>query len=176
MSPGEPVAGGRRVVIAPYDPAWTDRYEVERARIVAALGPTALRVAHVGSTSVVGLDSKPVIDILISVASIRDESTFRPTLESLGYLRREDVALPDDAYFVLNEEGVRIVQLHVCESGGSFERDHLAFRDKLRSDRELRDRYGELKRALAVQYPDDRLAYTAAKAPFIREALDVDRD
>jgi len=174
MSPGEPVAGGRRVVVVPYDPAWADRYEVERARIVAAIGPTALRVAHVGSTAVVGLDAKPVIDVLISVATIRDESSFRPGLESLGYERREDVAMPDDAYFVLNEDGVKVVQLHVCESGGSFEREHLAFRDKLRSDPELRDRYAALKRELGKRFPDDRLAYTAAKAPFIRAALEGD--
>ena len=172
MSPGELVAGGRRVVVVPYDPAWAERYEVERARIVTALGPTALRVAHVGSTAVADLDAKPVIDILISVGSIRDESGFRPALESLGYQRRGDVELPDDAYFVLNEDGVRVVQLHVCESGGTFEREHLAFRDKLRSDPELRDRYAELKRELAGRWPDDRLAYTAAKAPFIRAALD----
>jgi GrpB-like predicted nucleotidyltransferase (UPF0157 family) len=137
MSPGEPVAGGRRVVIATYDPAWADRFEVERARIVVALGPTALRVAHVGSTSVVGLDSKPVIDILISVESIRDESVFRPALELLGYQRGENDPVPDRVYFALNEDGVRVVQLHVCESGGTFEREHLAFRDKLRSDPEL---------------------------------------
>jgi GrpB-like predicted nucleotidyltransferase (UPF0157 family) len=172
MSPGEPVAGGRGVAVVPYDPAWAERYEVERARIVVALGPTALRVAHVGSTSVVGLEAKPVIDILISVESIRDESAFRPALESLGYERREDVALPDDAYFTLNEDGVRVLQLHVCEAGGTFEREHLAFRDRLRSDAELCDQYAVLKRELAEQYPDDRLAYTAAKAPFIRAALD----
>jgi len=166
------VAGGRRVVVMPYDPSWADRYEVERARIVAVLGPTALRVAHVGSTAVVGLDAKPVIDILVSVESIRDESVFRPALEPLGYERREDVALPDDAYFVLNEDGVRVAQLHVCESGGTIEREHLAFRDKLRSDADLRERYARLKRELAERYPDDRLAYTAAKAPFIRAVLD----
>ena len=166
------MAGGRRVLVVPYDPVWVDRYEVERARIVAALGPIALRVAHVGSTAVVGLDAKPVIDVLISVASIREESPFRPALESLGYVRREDVTLPDDAYFVLNEDGVRVVQLHVCESGATFEGEHLAFRDKLRSDPELRDRYATLKRDLSERYPDDRLAYTAAKAPFIRTALD----
>jgi GrpB-like predicted nucleotidyltransferase (UPF0157 family) len=156
----------------PYDPAWADRYEVERARIVAALGPTALRVAHVGSTSVAGLESKPVIDILISVGSIRDESAFRPALESLGYERREGDSLADRAYFVLNADGVRVAQLHLCESGGTFEREHLAFRDKLRSDPELRNRYAALKRELAERYPDDRFTYTAAKAPFIRAALD----
>jgi len=173
MSPAEPVASGRRVVVVRYDPAWAERYEVERARIVAALGPKVLRVAHVGSTAVVGLDAKPVIDVLISVASIRDGSAFRPALESFGYERRENDSLADRAYFVLNEDGVRVVQLHVCESGGTFEREHLAFRDKLRSDPELRDRYAALKRELAKQYPDDRLAYTAAKAPFIHATLDA---
>jgi len=59
----------REIVIAEYDPAWVARFEVERGRIVAALGERALRVEHIGSTSVPGLAAKPIVDILVEVAA-----------------------------------------------------------------------------------------------------------
>jgi GrpB-like predicted nucleotidyltransferase (UPF0157 family) len=50
-------------------------------------------------------------------------------------------------------------------------RERLAFRDALRADPVLCQRYGELKRRLAREHAGDREAYTAAKAPFITEVL-----
>jgi GrpB-like predicted nucleotidyltransferase (UPF0157 family) len=51
--------------IDPYDPAWPVRFDSEAAQLRAALGKHALRIEHVGSTSVPGLAAKPVIDIQI---------------------------------------------------------------------------------------------------------------
>jgi len=48
---------------------------------------------------------------------------------------------------------------------------HLAFRDVLRADVGLRDRYAALKRSLATQFPNDRAAYTEGKSAFITETL-----
>jgi GrpB-like predicted nucleotidyltransferase (UPF0157 family) len=45
----------REIVIADYDSTWPSRFEHERERIQRALGPTALRVEHIGSTAVPGL-------------------------------------------------------------------------------------------------------------------------
>src|SRR5437870_3188884 len=61
--------GGREprpVVIAEYDPAWPERFEEERTKIASAL-PEAIRIEHIGSTSVPGLAAKPIIDIIVVV-------------------------------------------------------------------------------------------------------------
>ena len=58
------------IVIAPYDPAWPAMFEAEAARIRRVFGDLALRIEHVGSTSVPGLAAKPVIDIQVSVPSL----------------------------------------------------------------------------------------------------------
>jgi GrpB-like predicted nucleotidyltransferase (UPF0157 family) len=50
-------------------------------------------------------------------------------------------------------------------------RRHLAFRDRLRADPELRGQYAELKRRLAAAHTGDREAYTQAKSGFIDQAL-----
>ncbi|MDN3240768.1 GrpB family protein [Glycomyces tritici] len=77
----EPVA----ITIAAYDPGWPARYEALAARIGAALGPKALGVEHVGSTSVPGLAAKPVVDIALTVADPADEPSYLPELEGLGF-------------------------------------------------------------------------------------------
>jgi putative glutamine amidotransferase len=159
----------RSYVVADYDPAWPQMFKEEAAAIRAALGSVAERVEHVGSTAVPGLAGKPVIDIQVSVERMVPRERFVVPLEALGY---EFVADPTDAeheYFKKDVEGVRTHQIHVCPVGSEWERRHLAFRDYLKTHPEDSARYGELKRGLAKQHPNDVMAYVDAKTPFIRE-------
>ncbi len=71
-------------VVAP-DPAWPAQFEVLAERIRAALGPTALHVEHVGSTSVPGLPAKPIIDVDLTVHDSSDERAWLPPLEAVGF-------------------------------------------------------------------------------------------
>ena len=94
----ESVAAGARIMgadrntdpieIVEYDPAWPTRYEEMRARLAQALGATALRIDHVGSTAVPGLAAKPIIDITMLVADVNDEAAWIPDLEAVGYVVR----------------------------------------------------------------------------------------
>ena len=54
----------------------------------------------------------------------------------------------------------------------TWERDHLAFRDHLRTHLEVAAGYGRLKMDLAAQWKDDRYAYTDAKTGFILDVLE----
>jgi GrpB-like predicted nucleotidyltransferase (UPF0157 family) len=71
----------RELVIVDYDSSWPARYELERDRVRRALGVSALRVEHVGSTAVPGLAAKPIIDLLVTVAD-PDDGTI--TVTALG--------------------------------------------------------------------------------------------
>ena len=151
----------REIVIAPYDPAWPERFEVERARIAAALGPRALRIEHIGSTSVLGLAAKPIVDVLVEVASLDGVD-----LEPAGYVLRE------------REDGHRMfrtpeldVHVHVWPSGSPNIATDLAFRDRLRASPEDRAAYEALKRELAERDWPDMNHYADAKGPLIREIL-----
>jgi GrpB-like predicted nucleotidyltransferase (UPF0157 family) len=79
------VASLAMIVIVPYDPAWPVMFAAESARLRRALGDLALRIEHVGSTSVPGLATKPVIDIQVSVASLEGPERYRTWLAELGY-------------------------------------------------------------------------------------------
>ena len=152
----------REIVIADHDPAWAERFLVERARIVAALGERALRIEHVGSTSVPGLAAKPIVDILVEVAALDDSAG----LAGAGYVLR------------VREEGHRMyrtpeldVHVHVWPSGSPNIGADLAFRDRLRSSPEDRAAYEALKRSLASRDWPDMNHYAEAKGPLIREIL-----
>ena len=65
----------------------------------------------------------------------------------------------------------RTHHLHLVPEASPRFRETTAFRDRLRADPELRDRYAGLKRELASRHRQDREAYTEAKGEFIRAAL-----
>src|SRR5271165_3307547 len=76
------------ILVSPYDTFWPELFLREENRICAALGSRAVRIEHVGSTSVPGLAAKPVIDTLLVVLNSADEDAYAPALESAGYVLR----------------------------------------------------------------------------------------
>ena len=65
--------------------------------------------------------------------------------------------------------------LHAVEIDSSLWHGHLAFRDRLRDDSDLREEYTALERRLALEHARDRAAYTAGKAPFVEAVLAATR-
>jgi GrpB-like predicted nucleotidyltransferase (UPF0157 family) len=147
------------------DPRWPEQFERWRSVISSALGEHAMRIEHVGSTSVRGLPAKPIIDVQVSVADLGDETTYVGPLEAAGLqLRtRDDVR----RFFRPFPDRPRDVHVHVCATGSDWERDHLLFRDYLRSHPDACAAYAETKRLAAERWHDDRLAYTDAKTDTI---------
>lgn len=157
------------IIVVDYDPEWPERFQSWRKRLDAALGGEAMRIDHVGSTAVPGLAAKPIIDIQVSLPDIANESRYVPAIEEIGVaLRSRD---GEHRYFRPPPERPRDVQIHVCDIDGDWERDHLRFRDHLRSHNQDREAYAALKRQLARRFPQDRLAYTEGKSEFIAEVL-----
>jgi GrpB-like predicted nucleotidyltransferase (UPF0157 family) len=159
------------IEIVPWEPAWPSRYEDWRRRLATSLGPAALRIDHVGSTSVPGLAAKPVLDVQVSVRDVEDEASYVPAIESVGVRLRMREA--GHRYFRPPEGLPREIQVHVCAAGSRWERDHLLFRDYLRAHAPVAAEYGRRKAALAERYRTDRIAYTEAKTGFILDALDA---
>lgn len=162
-------ASGHPVEVVGYRPSWPATFEEWRTRLATAMGATAERIEHVGSTAVPGLAAKPIIDIQVSVPDVDDEGSYVPAIEATGVPLRS--RHDEDRYFRPPPDEPRIAQIHVCATGGDWERVHLLFRDYLRADEETRDAYGELKLRLVDEFGDDRVAYTEAKTPFIRDTM-----
>jgi len=152
----------RALVLADYDPQWTEAYAEQERRIRAALGPAAVQIEHIGSTSVPGLAAKPVIDVLVTVEDITSEENYLDQLLDAGYELR--VREPGHR---LVRTPARDVHVHVMEVGDEAADDYLLFRDRLRADPEDRDLYVRTKRALVEQDWADMNAYAEAKTGVI---------
>ncbi len=160
-------------LVVPYDPAWPRLFDEEAERLRGALGAVALRIEHVGSTSVPGLAAKAVIDIQVSVAAVQPMDAYEPALRGLGYTHTSLPEPGDDVYpfFHRPERWPTTHHVHVCKLGGEEERRHLAFRDWLRTHPEDRDAYAALKRRLAEDVDEGDLGslfrYTESKSDFV---------
>jgi len=159
------------VEVVDYDPTWPERYVRWRALIREALGETALRIEHVGSTAVPGLPAKPVIDVQVSVDDIDNESAYVDPLEAAGLQLRTRDEL--HRYFRPFPDQPREVHVHVCPAGSAWERDHVLFRDYLRTHPDAVDAYASAKRSAATRWHDDRLAYTDAKTETVLHIMEL---
>jgi GrpB-like predicted nucleotidyltransferase (UPF0157 family) len=162
----------KTVRVVPYDARWPALFEVEAAQIAAAVGTAglpALALEHVGSTAIPGLAAKPILDVAAGWPAGAGPATYVATLESLGYVYRGDGGLPGREFF--RRGALRSHHLHLVEHDGVHWSRYLRFRDALRADPGLRDGYGDLKRALAAEYPRDREAYNAGKTEFVERVL-----
>jgi len=157
------------VEIAPYEENWLELFAAWRESLSHALGATAKRIEHVGSTAVPGLAAKPTVDIEVSVDDLEDESRYVPQIEALGVqLRNRDF---EHRFFRPFSGTPRDVHIHICRVGSEWERRHLLFRDYLRVNAQARDAYTKAKLAAAARWRDDRIAYTAAKDDQIRNLM-----
>jgi len=160
-----------QIVLTQYDPSWADRYEHLRGLIAAAVGASALRIEHIGSTSVPGLTAKPIIDILVVVPDVSDDDAFLPRLVDAGFvLRRRE---PDHR---LLRTPARDVHIHVFSAGAQEILDYLDFRDWLRVDEVSRTRYEAVKRELARLPWRDGNQYAIAKTTIVSDLLRQGRE
>lgn len=165
------------ITIVPYMQEWPDSFATEAGRIREQFVDRALRIDHVGSTSVPGLAAKPVIDIQISVASLEPRDPLLRDMQLLGYTHVDtgdglDLVYP---FFKRPAEWPSSHHVHLCEAGGVQERRHLAFRDYLRRHGSVAAEYLDLKRELARVHggasPESRENYARGKSEFVEQIL-----
>ena len=158
----------RRVVVRAYDAAWEQAFLAIRSEIQAALGELALRIEHVGSTSVPGLSAKPIIDLDVV---IRDDTAFDAVafrLQEIGYQHEGDLGIPGrEAFRYDGKEHLQRHHLYVCPQDSPELKRHIAFRDYLRAHPGAVRAYSRIKEEGAALYPDDIDGYMEHKSPFI---------
>jgi GrpB-like predicted nucleotidyltransferase (UPF0157 family) len=166
---GELTALTAPILLVEYDPQWPRRFQEESKRIRAVLGQHALRVEHVGSTSIPGLTAKPIIDIALVVADSGNETEYAPALESAGYqLRIREPGWYEHRMF---KGAGNEVNLHVFSEGCPEIDRMLTFRDWLRTNEGDRELYALTKRSLGQQEWKYTQNYADAKTAVIDQIL-----
>jgi GrpB-like predicted nucleotidyltransferase (UPF0157 family) len=165
-----------KIAIIPYQPRWLEEFRVIGSRLRAVLGDAALRIDHIGSTSVPGLAAKDVIDVQITVADL-EHPALKPVLEGLGLVWREGILvdhLPPrmtlepselEKRYAKSAPSDRPVHMHIRAEGRFNQRYALLCRDYLRTHPGTRDAYAQVKLELARLFPEDVDAYYAVKDP-----------
>jgi len=165
-----PVAGIGHHRVVPYDAGWDDRARTLINTLRRGLDDVAVRIDHIGSTAVPGMGARPIIDVQVSVADVRDRSAFEPRLNALGYEHFAFPELPVDDYLIfVPADGSNTEHVAVCEIDTRQERRHLALRDFLsRFPRAARE-YEAEKRRSASAAQGSREAYAAGKNGRLQE-------
>jgi GrpB-like predicted nucleotidyltransferase (UPF0157 family) len=158
------------VSVVDYDPEWPRVFQRIRLLILEILSGVVVEVEHVGSTSVPGLASKPVIDVDAVIANQSQVMVAIFRLQVAGYAYLGDLGINGREAFQA-PAALPPHHLYLCRTGSRELSRHLAFRDYLRSHPDSAKAYAELKRSLADRYRDDGDAYTEAKSSFIEGVL-----
>lgn len=167
----------RDLAVVPYRSRWPELFEQEAARLRQAMGDEALRIDHIGSTSVPGLAAKPIIDIMVAVDSLDRATALIPALEALGYRHRPHDAIPERLFFAQESAPEhRTHHLSLTEMGSGYWKKHLAFRNYLRAHDDAAAEYVALKNQIAEEYERTRILDREAKTEFVTKVLGLARE
>lgn len=181
-----------KITIEPYQPAWVDKFQQERAIIEAALAHLSPVVEHIGSTSVPGLGAKPIIDILVGVdQEARLDQTIQPMMAAgYTYFRKHEPAMPYRRYYVrlissqgqeppakvdigeglvIGQDFKSVTHIHLLVKDTLHWTRHIAFRDYLRTHPAIAAQYEALKRAISLRDFKDGIVYNEAKDHFVKK-------
>ena len=159
------------VQLKQYSPEWKTLFEQEADLLRATMDVAALQVDHIGSTAIVGMSAKPIIDLVVVVSSLNEAGVWIPRLEALGYEHRATDDVVDRLFFAKGPQSHRTHHLSLTEARSEFYTEKVLFRDYLGSHREAFDGYLELKQKLAQRYPTDRCSYTEGKRRFVERVI-----
>jgi GrpB-like predicted nucleotidyltransferase (UPF0157 family) len=159
-------------ILVPYQLSWKDKFEVEKLRLLEIFGNKAIAIEHIGSTSIFGLSSKPIIDIAVLIEKREDGDSFIKPLEEFGY-----------SYDKINSSGERHLfrkgdptEFHLSiayKDKGSFWERQILFRDYLKDHPDSRDEYQKLKENLLENDPSGKDIYISGKSEFVSKVLSL---
>lgn len=161
------------VILKNYNPNWKKIAAAEMSSIKNLVRLPFSKIQYLGSTSVSGMLSEPIVDLVISLDSICQAKNWIEPLGHLGYVLQSEN--PDTMYlrFIkgMPPFGVgRTHHIYIMEKGKECDR-YVEFCDLLNASLEYQQLYRQLKQQLVAQYEGDREAYTHGKIEFITKVL-----
>jgi GrpB-like predicted nucleotidyltransferase (UPF0157 family) len=164
-------------VCAAYDPRAPQAARLLIRRI--AESEPGLEVEHVGSTAVPQCDGKGTLDLLVTYAPGGLERA-KAVLAELGFQKQTGRdPFPEERPMrvgSLEYEGGRFpIHAHVIARDSAEASELIRFRDRLRSDPNLRAAYVARKREIIRAGVADSVDYSIIKGAFVRDALDSEK-
>lgn len=143
-------------------------------RLHKILGAVARDIQHVGSTSILTIKAKPIIDIAVAVDDFKDVLALEAELNHNGFYYRPNANLEDQLLFACGSyyDGTGDLQthfIHVVLADSMEWINYINFRDYLNKTPTVAKAYEDLKISLASEAPVDkgRERYLRGKHDFI---------
>ena len=166
--------------LEPHNPAWAELFEAEKEFLIKVLPPELIgKIEHIGSTAVVGIKAKPIVDILMEVKS-QDQAkdAIAPVLVSYGYEHivhnglTKDEPVESSWFIKRNDMGERIAHIWCAEPNTPIWR-RVVFVQYLNKHPEVAKEYESLKVSLLTEFPNERRQYLAGKSDFINKVTEL---
>lgn len=159
------------IKLVDYKSEWTDKFNLEKDKIREVLKPYSCETEHIGSTSVIQMTAKPIIDIAIKLETVEHVTKLVRPLSNLSYTYKGEYGLKGRHFF---EKGnPRQYHLHIVDDTTEHWMRWIKFRDLLRKNKTIREEYIKLKTELAEKFHYERDKYTQGKSDFINSMIDV---
>lgn len=169
-----PVWATESIEIADPDSTWLEKGKQEENQLYGLLSRFRIgQVIHIGSTSILNLPAKPIIDLMADVDSFEQITDISALLSNYDwhYVPPDLDNIDWRRFFVKVKNDKRVAHLHLMLKGDNRWEKQLLFRDKLRDNPQLVYEYALLKSNLAKEFTLDREAYTEAKKKFVNLVL-----
>lgn len=182
-----------RIEVVKYDVEWPKTFEKIKKEINIILSSQNLIIEHIGSTSIPNLKAKPIIDIAVGIDNIkRLNETIEPLISNnFIYIEKYNDVMPDRRFFIglknkyevknfkstytkddiipfEKMHQIKLCHIHIWEYKSKDWLRHIVFRDYLRNNKQIREKYEQLKTQLSLQNWVNSNEYNNSKNEFIK--------
>lgn len=157
------------IKLTEHNSEWKRQYREMAAFLEEKLSScNIIRISHIGSTAVNNIWAKPIIDILVEIASDEDITAVAAIIMGSGFTKMSEAEGRASFNRGYTENGFaeKVYHLHLRYAGDN---DELYFRDYLNADPGAAKEYEQLKLNLWRQYEYNRDGYTEAKTEFVKK-------
>ncbi|MEG1149933.1 MAG: GrpB family protein [Bacilli bacterium] len=164
------------VQLEDYNSNWKNDYEKEEKLLKEVLKDKIVEIHHIGSTSIVGLKAKPIIDILIVIKKFDEINEIENLLKEYDYENRGQQGIDDRYFFAKGPDDARSHYIHFTVPNSNTYFNQVYFKRYLIDHPEYIDKYCDLKQELAKKYANERKKYTESKNEFITNVINLAKE
>ncbi len=159
-----------------YNTNWKTEYLKEEKLLKEVLKDKIIEIHHIGSTSIEGLRSKPIIDILIVVKDFSLIPTIEELLKEYDYSNSGQLGVEDKYFFSKGPDDAKSHYIHFTTPKSNTYYNQIYFKKYLIEHPEYIEKYCKLKEELAIKYADERPKYTQGKNEFITNIIKLAKE
>ncbi|WP_461612999.1 GrpB family protein [Clostridium sp. Marseille-QA1073] len=105
------------VTLCPYSEEWKLYFEKEKANLYNCTKEYLVDIQHVGSTSIIDMPSKLIIDIAVAIIDLNRSFQLIDDIKSISYHFKGSLGMNNRFFFWKCNDGINTHNLHIVEYG-----------------------------------------------------------